>query len=499
MPSVFICYSHEDEEWRDRLLKYLNPLNLDKQIVWSDLDLEPGDIWDEKIKEVLPKVTLAVVLVSQTLLNSTYVRNEELPRLLKRFEEKAVRIIPLFVEYADVDNVPFYYTNEQGVRKTFYLNQSQSPSNNSPDQPLYNLLKPEQDKILLSVAQTLRSLIKKDKQKVEPNPTPSPPTKPEENLDITLELALTDEQMSTGTRERILTERGSITVTIPAGVSLGDRIPVIGKGKLEPVTQRRGDLYLLITERDEEIGNIEEKAPKNSNFTEDLGNGITLDMVYIQGGSFMMGSNEYKREQPIHRVELKEFYLSKYPITQAQYQAIMGPNPSRFQGVNNPVERVSWYDAQEFCEQLSAKTGKQYKLPSEAQWEYACRAGSDGKWCFGDDESKLKDYARYGKNSNAQTHPVGEKEPNQWGLYDMHGNVWEWCADSWHNNYKKAPTDGSAWLKDGNDNRSPLRGGSWAGIPDYCRSASRNNNIRRVDRYYDVIGFRVVCGFGRTL
>ena len=164
MPSIFICYSHENEEWRDKLLKYLKPLNLEQQIVWSDLDLEPGDIWDEKIKKVLLEVKIALVLVSQTLLNSTYVRNEELPRLLKRCEEEGVRIIPLFVEYADVENVPFYYTNEQGIEKKFYLDKSQAPRNNSPDNPLYTLQKPEQDKVLLSVAKTLRLLIKEKKK-----------------------------------------------------------------------------------------------------------------------------------------------------------------------------------------------------------------------------------------------------------------------------------------------------------------------------------------------
>ena len=165
MPSIFICYSHEDEEWRDKLLKYLKPLNLDEQTVWSDLDLELGDIWDEKINKVLPKVTVAVVLVSQTLLNSTYVRNEELPRLLKRCEEEGVKIIPLFVKYSDVKNVPFNYINQQRQKQKFYLNQFQSPPNNSPAQPLYTLSEPEQDRVLLSVVQNLRSLIEEDKKK----------------------------------------------------------------------------------------------------------------------------------------------------------------------------------------------------------------------------------------------------------------------------------------------------------------------------------------------
>jgi formylglycine-generating enzyme required for sulfatase activity len=175
---------------------------------------------------------------------------------------------------------------------------------------------------------------------------------------------------------------------------------------------------------------------------------------------------------------------------------------------------------------LSQITGKTYRLPTEAEWEYACRAGTTTRFYFGDDASKLGDYGWYGNNSGKQvidaariwqevgmdwdkyqkrliansnqTHPVGQKKPNAWGLYDMSGNVWEWCEDSWHDNYIGAPTDGSAWLKNGNDNRSPFRGGSWGSLPNYCRSAIRIDDYRRDNRNFNV-GFRVVCVFGRTL
>ncbi len=148
--------------------------------------------------------------------------------------------------------------------------------------------------------------------------------------------------------------------------------------------------------------------PRGQNFTENLPNGIKLEMVYIPAGEFMMGSNESKNEQPIHKVRLKEFYIGKFPITQAQYQSVMGNNPSSFKGENQPVEKVSWNDAQEFCRQLSQITGRKYRLPSESQWEYACRAGSTTQWCFGDNKSQLKEYAWYGIwNRFSGTHPVG--------------------------------------------------------------------------------------------
>ncbi len=267
-------------------------------------------------------------------------------------------------------------------------------------------------------------------------------------------------------------------------------------------------------------------------FTENLPNGVTLEMVGLLAGKFLMGSPDSDPdaldfEKPQHQVKVNSFAIGKYPVTQAQYQAVMGTNPSEFKNnPQNPVEKVSWNDAQAFCQKLSQITGKTYRLPTEAEWEYACRAGTTTRFYFGDDASKLGDYGWYGNNSGKQvidaariwqevgmdwdkyqkrliansnqTHPVGQKKPNAWGLYDMSGNVWEWCEDSWHDNYIGAPTDGSAWLKNGNDNRSPFRGGSWGSLPNYCRSAIRIDDYRRDNRNFNV-GFRVVCVFGRTL
>ena len=237
-------------------------------------------------------------------------------------------------------------------------------------------------------------------------------------------------------------------------------------------------------------------------FTEKLANGIRLEMVSLPAGKFTMGSSESNDEKPQHQVKVNSFAIGKYPVTQAQYQAVMGTNPSHFKNnPQNPVEQVSWNDAKAFCQKLSQITGKTYRLPTEAEWEYACRAGTTTRYYFGDNDNQLGDYAWYEGNSNRTTHPVGQKKPNGWGLYDMSGNVWEWCEDDWHNSYAGAPNDGSAWLD--NDNRSQslkcLRGGSWYNGPSYCRSAFRFYFSRRVDIPYYSFGFRVVCGAGRTL
>jgi formylglycine-generating enzyme required for sulfatase activity len=261
------------------------------------------------------------------------------------------------------------------------------------------------------------------------------------------------------------------------------------------------------------FGEIIQRQPRIAKyFIEDLGNDVTLEMAAIPGGTFMMGSPEneerrYDNESPQHQVTVPSFFMGKYPVTQAQYQTIMGTNPSLFKGSNRPVECVSWDNAVAFCEKLSQITGKTYRLPSEAEWEYACRAGTTTPFHFG--ETITTDLANYNGNYTYGQEPKGvyRRETtevgsfgvaNNFGLYDMHGNVWEWCQDNWHSNYEGAPIDGSAWLGiEKNTNTRLLRGGSWDTYPGNCRSAYRNGN--NLDGNHDAIGFRVVCsGAART-
>jgi formylglycine-generating enzyme required for sulfatase activity/uncharacterized caspase-like protein len=247
-------------------------------------------------------------------------------------------------------------------------------------------------------------------------------------------------------------------------------------------------------------------------FKEDLGNGITLEMVQIPARSFMMGSpasekGRSQNESPQHQVNVPAFSMGKFVVTQEQYQQIMGNNPSYFteKGAKRPVEKVSWNNAVDFCQKLSQQTGREYRLPSEAEWEYACRGGTTTPFHFGEtittelaNYNGTYTYASEPKGKHLQrTTDVGIFPPNAFGLYDMHGNVWEWCQDDWHNNYIDAPKDGSGWTSR-SGNTKLRRGGSWDNNPAYCRSAYRSNNFLDYD-LSSYIGFRVVCsGAART-
>jgi formylglycine-generating enzyme required for sulfatase activity len=261
---------------------------------------------------------------------------------------------------------------------------------------------------------------------------------------------------------------------------------------------------------------INKESKQSQYFSQDLDNDITLEMVAIPEGTFLMGSpqdekDSYDDERPQHEVNVRPFFMGKYPITQTQWRVVaatakididLETNPSEFKGDELPVESVNWYQATEFCKRLSRETKREYRLPSEAEWEYACRAGTTTPFYFG--ETITGELANYNTNKTYveeyrnETTPVGQFPPNAFGLYDMYGNVWEWCADTWHDNYDGAPTDGSAWIENGDDNRSPLRGGAWYTFPYRCRSAHRNIDARRYSRSF-LYGFRVVCSAERTL
>ncbi|OYQ62630.1 hypothetical protein B9G53_21200 [Pseudanabaena sp. SR411] len=254
-------------------------------------------------------------------------------------------------------------------------------------------------------------------------------------------------------------------------------------------------------------------------FREKLGNEIELDMILVHGGDFLMGSpeteDERSEDEKQHPVTVKSFFLGRYPVTQVQWRIVaetydqvnieLNPNPSSFEGAKRPVEQVSWYEAQEYCDRLAKKTKRPYHLPTEAEWEYACRAGTTTPFYFGNTIStELANYdGNYiyangvkGEHRN-ETTPVDHFNiANAWGLCDMHGNVSEWCQDHWHS-YYGAFVEGNAWVTDNSDSPRINRGGSWISYPRGCRSASRGNDFP--DARFNGLGFRVSCSAPATL
>jgi formylglycine-generating enzyme required for sulfatase activity len=274
---------------------------------------------------------------------------------------------------------------------------------------------------------------------------------------------------------------------------------------------------------------ITKQQGQNQFYEETLNEEVKLRMMLIPSGTFMMGSPDKELERteaegPQHKVAISQFFMGKYPVIQAQWRIVatmpqvdreLKTDPSCFKGDNLPVEQVSWYDAVEFCKRLTNHTNRQYRLPSEAQWEYACRAGTTTPFHFGETiTTDLANYRGTDLENGGTTHlgfygsvlrskyrekttPVDHFSlANTFGLYNMHGNVWEWCADHWHESYEGAPKDGSAWL-DGSSNKEYVqRGGSWFDDPGYCRSAYRLRNAP--DNDFDDYGFRVCCSSPRT-
>ena len=287
------------------------------------------------------------------------------------------------------------------------------------------------------------------------------------------------------------------------------------KVKTKKTSPRELDLkiaeYIFLTIKPNDSVIINKNSPlktckhrgKAKYITIDLGKGITMDLIGIPGGKYLMGSPEKEPERaneegPQHQVSIRPFLMGKYPVTQAQWKAIMKNNPARFtEDEENPVEKVSWFDCLNFCQRLSEKLGREFRLPTEAEWEYACRAKTTTPFFFGETmTTELANYNgeyTYGIEKEGEyrhkTTKVGSFSPNRFGLYDLHGNVAEWCEDTWHDNYQEAPTNGDSWLEEDGSLEKVLRGGSWLHLPGSCRSSQRLSSTGNSKS--DAFGFRI--------
>jgi formylglycine-generating enzyme required for sulfatase activity len=463
--QLFISYSHVDRGWVERLQKMIRPLVRSEALrLWDDSQIPAGAKWKVEIEKALASAKVALLLVSDDFLASEFVINKELPPLLRAAEHEGLCILWVCLGPCLYEATPIH--EYQAVLP--------------PGEPLEALSPVQQKAALKSIAVAIRDALSSvvapaqdpaqtpDPAQAQPRPVPTP------------------------------------APSSPAAPTAKDASRLQRFATNTCLLRQEGGRW-----------SMERRPLQVEGYREDLGGGVALTMVKIAAGSFLMGSPEDEPERseaegPQHQVTLGSFFMAQTLITQAQWRAVAGwqkvgrdlePEPSKFKGANRPVEQVSWFDALEFCCRLGQRTGQRYGLPSEAQWEYACRAGSTTPFHFGG--TLTPELASYKANyvygnvpkgtCREQTIDVASFPANGWGLHDMHGNVWEWCEDHWHDSYHFAPGDDQPWLIPAAADGQPrlLRGGSWNNDPRNCRSAFRGYG-HPVNRDFS-LGFRVCC------
>jgi formylglycine-generating enzyme required for sulfatase activity len=452
----------------ERLQTMIRPLVRSEALrLWDDSRIPPGAKWKAEIEKALASAKVALLLVSDDFLASEFVINKELPPLLRAAEAEGLCILWVCLGPCFYEATPIH--EYQAVLP--------------PGEPLEALSPVQQKAALKTIAGPIRAALRSEDAAAQVPPAPVPPAQ---------------------------VQTRPVPAPLPA--------PPASTAAPAPTDSSRLQLFATSTCLLRQEGgrwSMERRPLQVEGYREELGEGVALTMLKIPAGSFLMGSPEgeperFDDEGPQHEVTLGAFWMAQTPITQAQWRTVaawqklerdLKPDPAQFKGANRPVERVSWHDAQEFCRRLSQRTGQRYGLPSEAQWEYACRAGSTTPFHFG--ASLTPELANYDGNNcyvngpkgpnRGQTTEVASFPANDWGLHDMHGNVWEWCEDHWHDSYNLAPGDDQPWLiaAAAANEQKLLRGGSWIGDPGDCRSAYRSHDEAVSDD--DDVGFRVVC------
>jgi len=455
MADIFISYASEDRARVAPFARALGNLGWD---VWWDRAIPPGKTFDEVIEEAINAAKCVVVLWSGASVKSSWVKEEA------SIGKRRKILVPAKIDPVDP---PLGFTMIQAADLTDWTGGVSHAG-------------------FTGLTGAIAEIVGPPKQKKEPDKPEAisikdaEPSTPESAEEIEKRKA---EHPSS---EPVVEESPSREKT-PAKSDkrrIGRKIPV-------PVFAAVALLVCLAA-----VVWFYLPPGREDPLEKELANSIGMKFALIPAGSFTMGSPEseegrYSNETQHPVTITRPFYMQTTEVTQGQWKKMMGGNPSYFKDCDDcTVETVSWDDAQDFIEKLNAKEGvTYYRLPTEAEWEYAVRAGTTTAFSFGDDEKELGGYAWYSKNSSGKTHPVGTLRPNAWGLYDMHGNVWEWVEDDWHDNYNRAPKDETPWVDDPRGTVRVLRGGSWGYDARFCRSAFRSRG-RPDFRSHDV-GFRL--------
>ncbi|MEY4354739.1 MAG: hypothetical protein RLZZ609_2980 [Cyanobacteriota bacterium] len=518
--ELFISYSHHDEHWLEKLRTHLKPLeSLYGLERWDDSLIQPGDKWLKEIEMALARAQVALLLVSPQFLASDFIQRKELPELLRSADEDGLKVLWLPLRPSSWRLYP-------------QIEQYQAII--SPAKSLAQMSEVDQDLAMVEITEKIQRIFTELRAEQRAKQKALQEEKAKEQHEEQAHRAEREAERQRAEEARLEKTRTDSEARAEAE-QWREEAECLAREKEEWQRKAEGSppaiqSHPLSTNPGEAVGPplIQIPATKGwlvregnqwqkkeapitvPGFLEELAEGIAITMIQIPAGEFLMGSPESEEgraddEGPQHRVKLESFFLGQTPVTQAQWQVVAGrpkvetdlkPDPSNLRGANRPVEQVSWEEAMEFCQRLSQRTKREYSLPSEAQWEYACRAGTTTPFAFG--ETLTPDLANYDGNFTYNTGPkgtyreemsaVGSFPANAWGLQDMHGNVWEWCLDRWHDSYNGAPIDGTPWGSTGDQGARLLRGGSWYNGPGFCRSAYRN----RRDRFNN-IGFRLLC------
>ena len=557
--DVFISYSHGDEAFKDELVAYhLNPFQRDGKInAWQDRDIEAGADWAQEIEVQLDKAEIILLLVTRKFLASDYGYTKEMTRAIERHRDGTARVIPIILEpcswryspLKDLQVLPkdgkpvidwpnrasAFYDIEEGIRRVIdTLNAERLRQKQATEERLQREREAaeqrqrQDDRRQLAQA---KATYEKNLQRYEQEFSKAIQAEYPLSKNILDGLKAFQQQLDLEDDDII-----SIEQPIRDSAKAKYQQHLRKQEEQKEAKQQKQELPNMVESEQEtnqptyqlqsfefDVATLNDKRQEANctrqqaqYFQDSLGQDVWLDMVSIPGGSFLMGSplgEGYGKEKPQHQVTVQPFFMGKFPVTQAQWRTVAAMprvgrelqlDPSSFKGARRPVESVYWHDAVEFCQRLERYTGRHYRLPSETEWEYACRAGTTTPFHFGSAVSR--DFVNCERNlgmvffsflvdpfrGRGSTTEVGSfNVANSFGLYDMHGNVWEWCADHWHDNYKGAPIHGTAWLSSDEASSRLVRGGSLNYDPSVCRSANRYRY--RVDRSYSSIGFRVAC------
>jgi formylglycine-generating enzyme required for sulfatase activity len=528
---LFVSYSHQNKDRCIELGKYLEQLQ-DAGLIepWTDGQILAGDNWDDEILNNLRHADIILLLISIDFLRSKYIKSKELVVAKERHAKNEAVIVPVVLRKCQWQGVHYALGQYQALPeggKPIYATSIQHEIEEALDQ------------VVVGIEQTAKGILQR---RNGGNPKPSQvevaePLVGKQDISAAQPASSIPQADNTSPKPTSISAKPAISATGPDVTAISTRVTATGADvpataaefeypefsalPVQPLPVQTARLLRVGASGGKPSWRPERFSLQVPVYRECLAEGVELTMVQIPAGSFQMGSPEDEperlaREGPQHQVSLPSFFMAQTPITQAQWAEVaswrrvgrdLKAQPARFKGLNRPVEQVSWLDAQEFCLRLNERLNKSlgdgfsYGLPSEAQWEYACRAGSTTPFHFG--ATLTPELANYDGN---YTYADGPKGPfrqattdvvtfpaNQWGLNDMHGNVWEWCADHWHDSYNFAPGDHLPWWIPAAPDDHPrlLRGGSWLNSPGHCRSAYRL--ITLPDNRHNYVGFRVCC------